>query len=146
MVKHQQDKTHTWMEAARGQTLYVPLTAYAACAVAPILDGIFFFSLEAFMGLMAMTVLPHPNTAHIYEAYLTGGRSGGAGTSIIHASLHVCEGEIVCLCESVCSQTTPARDGFHIPTSIYLNKREREIEISVKSTQLKYKNKGLKLK
>lgn len=98
------------------------------------------------MGLMAMTVLPLPNTAPVYEAYLTGGRSGGAGTSIIHASLHVCEGEIVCLCESVCSQTTPARDGFRIPTSIYLNKREREIEISVKSTQLKYKNKGLKLK
>lgn len=100
------------------------------------------------MGLMQMTALPPPNTEQIYEARLAAGRSGGAAASIIHACLHVCEGGIVCLCESTCSQTTPAGDAFHIPASIYLNERgrEREREISIKSTQLKYKNKRLELK
>lgn len=46
-------------------------------------------------------------------------------------------------------QTTPDRPSsyFQISTSIYLNqKKKKKREIRVKSTKLKYKNKGLKSK
>lgn len=43
-------------------------------------------------------------------------------------------------------QTTPDRPSsyFQISTSIYLNQKKKKREIRVKSTKLKYKNKGLK--